>query len=124
MQKPRPINLNLFTIRFPVTAIASILHRVSGVILFFFIIFLLYALELSLKSADAFTSLRQTLSMPGARFFVWVFLSSLVFHLFVGLRHLCMDMGYGEGKNSGRFSAYLVLILSIIVIVALGIRLW
>lgn len=124
MQKKRPVNLNLFTIRFPVTAISSILHRASGVVLFLFIVFLLYALQFSLKSEQSFNALHATLSSFWPRFFVWIFLSSLVFHVIAGIRHFLMDMGYGEGKASGKFSAYLVLILSVVAIVALGVRLW
>lgn len=124
MQKKRPVNLNLFTIRFPVTAIASILHRASGVLLFIFILFMLYALSGSLQSADTFAKLQTCLSTPEMRFLSWVFLSSLVFHIFAGIRHLLMDLGYAEEKASGAYGAYLVIIFSIIVIFALGIRLW
>lgn len=124
MQKPRPVNLNLFTIRFPITAISSILHRASGVLLFFFIVMLLYVLDLSLKSADSFAALQASLGSVWARFLVWSFLSSLSFHVIAGVRHLLMDLGYGEEKVSGRFGAYLVIILSAIVIVLLGVHLW
>ncbi|MCD6047477.1 MAG: succinate dehydrogenase [Gammaproteobacteria bacterium] len=124
MQKKRPVNLNLFTIRFPITAISSILHRISGVILFFSIVFLLYVLQQSLASADSFAAIQTTLSQPVARFFTWVVLSAVAFHAIAGVRHLFMDMGYGEGKDSGRLGAYLVIIFSILVIVALGVRLW
>ena len=124
MQKKRPVNLNLFTIRFPITAISSILHRASGVILFLFIITLLWALNLSLKSQENFTALQATLTQGGWRFLIWIFLSSLAFHVIAGIRHLLMDIGWGEGKASGRLSAYLVMIFSVIVVVALGVRLW
>lgn len=124
MQKQRPVNLNLFTIRFPITAISSILHRASGVILFFFIAFLLYALQESLISSNSFSMIQSHLSGFFARFCVWVFLSALAFHAIAGVRHLLMDMGYGEGKDSGRFGAYLVIILSVFLVIALGVRLW
>ena len=124
MQKPRPVNLNLFTIRFPVTAISSILHRASGVILFFGILFFLYVLQRSLASAESFAALQACLTGPWARFFTWVVLSALVFHIIAGIRHLSMDVGYGEEKTSGRVGAYLVIVLSVMVILALGVRLW
>ena len=124
MQKPRPVNLNLLTIRFPVTAVISILHRLSGVILFCFIVFLLWALNLSLHSADDFARVHHCFSTPIARFIIWVFLSSLALHLFAGIRHFVMDFGFGEEKNSGRYGAYFVIILSAIATIALGVYLW
>lgn len=125
MRKTRPVNLNLFTIRFPATAISSILHRLSGVILFLFIAMMLWALSASLTSPTSFDQLHQTFTNSFTlRFFVWVCLSSLLYHFIAGVRHLIMDLGYGETIRGGRFSAYLVILLSIIFIIALGIRLW
>src|SRR3989338_7417056 len=124
MQKPRPVNLNLFTIRFPVTAVISILHRLSGVLMFLFIGLLLYALNQSLKSPDSFAQLQTALNYPLSRFIIWIFLSSLLLHIFAFLRHIVMDFGFAEEKTSGRIGAYLVIILSMIVILALGVRLW
>lgn len=54
VKKQRPINLQLQTIHFPVTAIASILHRVSGVITFVAVGILLWLLGLSLSSLEGF----------------------------------------------------------------------
>ena len=124
MQKPRPVNLNLLTIRFPVTAISSILHRISGVILLVFIFFIIGALNLSLKSAESFTLVKATLSCPLYKFLFWVFLSSLFFHFLAGIRHLIMDIGFAEGKQSGRIGAYLIITLSVIFMILLGISLW
>ena len=53
-KKQRPVNLDLRTIRFPVTAIASILHRVSGVITFVAVGILLWLLGVSLSSPEGF----------------------------------------------------------------------
>jgi len=124
MQKKRPVNLNLFTIRFPATAIVSILHRCSGVILFGLIAFLLYALSLSLQSSEQFAEVQSLCHEPWIRFFVWVFLSSFVLHLLAGLRHFVMDFGFAEEKASGRYGAYIVMIVSAVVIAGLGVYLW
>lgn len=124
MQKKRPVNLNLFTIRFPATAISSILHRISGVILFVFILTLLDLLKDSLAGADSFAQLQAWLSTPIMRFVAWVFLSALAFHIVAGVRHLIMDLGYAEEKKSGMLGAYLVMFFSAIIILALGIQLW
>jgi len=124
MQKKRPVHLNLLTIRFPATAVISILHRASGVVLFGFIVFLLYTLDLSLKSPEEFAQVQAYGHVPLLRFFIWVFLSSFVLHLLAGLRHFVMDWGFAEEKNSGRIGAYFVMALSAVAIVALGVYLW
>ena len=124
MRKNRPINLNLFAIRFPVTAIISILHRISGVILFLFIVLLLYALELSLQSPASFSSLQQFFQNGFIKFLIWGFLSSLIFHVFAGIRHLIMDLGWGEEKHVAKISSWLVILLVLITSIGLGIRIW
>lgn len=124
MQKKRPVNLNLLTIRFPATAVISILHRASGVILFGFIVLLLYVLQLTLQSSEQFTQVQSFWHESFVRFFVWIFLSSFILHLLAGLRHFVMDFGFAEEKSSGRLGAYIVMISSAIIIVALGVYLW
>jgi succinate dehydrogenase / fumarate reductase, cytochrome b subunit len=124
MKKKRPVNLNLFTIRFPATAIVSILHRASGVVLFGFIVFLLYALQLTLQSPEQFSWVHTFFAHLWVRFFVWVFLSAFILHLLAGLRHLVMDFGFAEEKASGRYGAYLVMILAVAVMLVLGVYLW
>ena len=93
MNKQRPVNLNLFTIKFPIPAIVSILHRISGVIVFLLIPLLLWMLHASLASVEQFDALRDTLDSPLIRFTLWVGLSALLFHLVAGIRHLFMDAG-------------------------------
>lgn len=121
---PRPVNLNLMTIRFPVTAIISILHRVSGVVLFLLIPGLLYALQMSLASPESFAKLADCLRLPAMKFAVFLTMLSLLYHLVAGIRHLFMDFGFGETLASGRASAYLVLIIVAILGVLVGIKLW
>ncbi len=124
MKEKRPVYLNLLQIKFPCPAIVSILHRISGVILFLLLPLLLCLLSQSLRSADTFNGLHETFSHPLLRFFVWVVLSSLLYHLIAGIRHLLMDAGIGESLEGGRWGSYIVLALSIISILLLGIWLW
>ncbi|MFN3234034.1 MAG: succinate dehydrogenase, cytochrome b556 subunit [Gammaproteobacteria bacterium] len=124
MHKNRPVNLNLLTIRFPVMAIISILHRISGIILFLLLPLVLCGFEYSLSSQEAFTHLQAITSSFWVRFFIWVILSSLIYHVIAGIRHLFMDAGIGESKCAGRYTAYFVLVLSVIVILFLGIGLF
>jgi succinate dehydrogenase / fumarate reductase cytochrome b subunit len=122
--KKKPKNLNLFTLRLPLPAIVSILHRFSGVILFFFAPFFLWGLQLSLASAESFNYLHSILTCPGCKFLLWGSLSALIYHLIAGIRHLFMDIGIGEELNSGRLSAKWAMGVSIVFIVLTGFWLW
>jgi succinate dehydrogenase / fumarate reductase cytochrome b subunit len=124
VKNPRPKNLNLFTIRFPIPAIASILHRISGFILFLFIPFILWGLHLSLASQESFDNLRQVFTSPGIKFVIWVSLSAFIYHFIAGIRHLLMDINIGEELKSGKFSASLTIALSAILIILTGVWLW
>ena len=124
MSKQRPKNLNLFTIRFPLPAIISILHRISGVILFLLVPFMLWGLSLSLSSSQDFDDLHLFLSSPFMKLLIWGGLSAFIYHFMAGIRHLLMDMHVGEALESGRLSAKLTLASSIILIILAGIWVW
>jgi succinate dehydrogenase / fumarate reductase cytochrome b subunit len=120
----RPINLDLMTIKFPLAAIVSILHRLSGVLLGFLIPVFLGLLQYSLSSAEHFETLRQYWAFLPLKLVVLALLAALVYHLIAGLRHLLMDMGYGDSLAGGRLGARLVFGLSAVLIIMMGIRLW
>lgn len=124
VKKQRPVNLNLFTIKFPIPAIASILHRISGIILFLLIPLLLWMLQASLASEKQFLELKNSLDSFGFKFILWVFLAALFYHLFAGIRHLLMDTGVGESLQAARFSAWCVMVLTVMVVILTGIWLW
>lgn len=124
MHDSRPKNLNLFTIRFPIPAIASILHRVSGVILFLAIPLILCALKSSLMSEQDFNDIHQALDGPIPKFILWALLSSFIFHFVAGIRHLLMDINIGVELKSGRLGAIAVFAIAILLIVLTGIWLW
>lgn len=91
MNSQRPVNLDLRTIKLPVTAYTSILHRISGVILFLGLVVLLYGLDMSLASEESFEELKACLASPLAKLVIWGLLSALLYHLVAGIRHLFMD---------------------------------
>lgn len=124
MKNQRPKNLNLFTIRFPIPAIVSILHRISGVILFLLIPIVLWGLYLSLSSQQNFDDLHQFLLTPGMKFFLWCSLSAFLYHLVAGIRHLLMDIGIGEELRSGKISAILTIVIAALLIILTGVWLW
>lgn len=124
MKEQRPVFLDLTKIKFPPPAIVSILHRVSGVLIFLLTPLLLWLLGTSLVSEAQFHHLEEVLVHPWLRFFLWVVISATIFHLIAGIRHLIMDIGYGESLTAGRVTAYIVLILSAVLIILAGIWLW
>jgi succinate dehydrogenase / fumarate reductase cytochrome b subunit len=113
----RPVNLDIGTIKLPITSYVSILHRVSGVILFFAVAIFLWMLESSLASEQSFNDLAATLNNPVCQFIIWGSLAALAYHAVAGIRHLIMDMGFGEDSfESGRNSAWAAVVLAIVVI--------
>jgi succinate dehydrogenase / fumarate reductase cytochrome b subunit len=123
LKSKRPVNLPLsqvisVNLKSPV-AIASILHRISGVVLFLLIPALLYVLQRSLASAQEFDVVHNEIfGNICVRLIVWVFLAGLIYHLFAGIKHLLADVGVAEELQSGRNASWIMLALSGIGIVA------
>ncbi|MCL5497279.1 succinate dehydrogenase cytochrome b556 subunit [Phytobacter ursingii] len=125
VKKQRPVNLDLTTIRFPVTAIASILHRVSGVITFVAVGILLWLLGLSLSSEEGFQSASAIMSGFFVKFILWGILTALAYHAVGGIRHMLMDFGWLEetfeaGKRSANVSFAITVVLSLLA----GVLVW
>lgn len=102
--------LNLAQIRFPIGAIASIAHRVSGVLMFIALPVLAALLDASLRSEAGFASVRGLLSSPLALVVSGVLAWALVHHVLAGIRHLLMDVGIGGELERARASARFVLL--------------
>lgn len=123
MNRVRPVNLNLFTIRFPLPAIVSILHRVSGVFLFLSIPIILWALDYSLTQ-DGFDAMHDWRGNILTKLIIWAMLAAFLYHFVAGIRHLLSDIGMGSSLRSGRLTAVLALVISIVFILLAGIWLW
>ena len=124
MNDKRPVNLDLSTIKFPVTAIASITHRVTGVAIFLALPILLWMLDRSLASPESFADLKELMTSPLVKLVVWAILAVLLYHLVAGIRHLVMDAGVGERLEGGRRGAKLVFIISVVLILLVGGWIW
>lgn len=120
----RPVNLDLRTIKLPVTAYTSILHRISGVILFLGIAALLLALDVSLSSEEGFETVKGYLTSPLVKLVTWALLSALLYHLVAGVRHLIMDMGVGETLQGGKLGSQIVIAVSAVLILLAGVWIW
>lgn len=124
MKKQRPVNLNLSTIKMHTAAKASILHRISGVIMVFAIGILLWTLSLSLSSAEGFAQVQSLLDGVLAKLVLIGIVSALIYHLLGGIRHILMDLGHFEELGSGNASAKLIIALWIVLTVLVGAKLW
>lgn len=124
LSSERPVNLDLTTFRFPITAIASILHRVAGVILFFGSFILMALLGMSLENEAGFADTLALLENGFVSFIVWGVLAALAYHFVAGVKHLFMDMGYGETLESGRLFAKVSIAVASSLIVSAAVWVW
>ncbi|HWV15244.1 MAG TPA: succinate dehydrogenase, cytochrome b556 subunit [Cellvibrio sp.] len=124
MNKKRPVNLDFATIKLPITAIVSILHRVSGIFLFAGMAVLLWLLDSSLDSQESFAAVREISSNLVFKLVLWAVLAGLAYHTVMGIRHLIMDFGVGESLKGGQLGAKIALVLAIILIALAGVWLW
>lgn len=121
VKSKRPVNLSLgmvleVNMKSPV-AMASILHRISGIIVFLLIPVLLYILQGSLASQESFDAIKESVfgGLIG-RFVVFVALAGLIYHFFAGIKHLVMDFGVAEELQSGRTAATAVIAIAAVFI--------
>jgi succinate dehydrogenase / fumarate reductase cytochrome b subunit len=121
----RPVYLNLLAIRQPIPAVVSILHRVSGALLFLVgIPLVLTGVQASLASAERFAAFEAAWSSPIAKLVLLALVWAYLHHLLAGLRHLVLDAHIGLELRRARLSAALTLVLALIVTLAIGMRLW
>jgi len=119
----RPKNLNLFTIHFPIPAIVSILHRVTGAFLFLMIPVVMYAWQLSL-TYNGFDRLRFWMHAIHFKLLIWLLFIPFIFHLVAGVRHLLSDIHFGDSLKLGRLMAQLTFVVTALLVIIVGIWLW
>jgi len=120
----RPINLDISTMKLPITAYASISHRVSGVLLFASSLLMVWALDASLESEESFDQLAVLLSGSLVKVILWAVLVVLTYHALAGIRHLIMDMGFGEDFEGGALGARILFSVAALAAVIWGVVLW
>lgn len=117
-----PTFLNLFQIRFPVGAIASIAHRVCGVLLLVALPLLARTLEQSLRSAADYEALLGAVRSPWIAVALVVIVWAAAHHVLAGVRHLLMDIGVGSRLVRARASAWAVLVAAVVLAAACAFR--
>ena len=124
MKDNRPVFLNLFQIKMPITAVVSFMHRVSGVVIFLAIPWLLCLLQWSLASEAGFNSWHVWMGHIWFPVCMWLVLVAFGHHLFAGVRHIVMDIGFGETFQAAVISSYLVLLADIFWMIWMGVWIW
>ncbi|EEB79722.1 succinate dehydrogenase, cytochrome b556 subunit [marine gamma proteobacterium HTCC2148] len=120
----RPVNLDIGTMRLPITAWASITHRATGVILFVGMGILLWLLDTSLAGPDGFAFVQESLGGFVAKFVIWGLVTALIYHSLAGVKHLIMDFGVGETMEGGILGARIVIALSVVLSLLTVIWIW
>ncbi|MBN3786922.1 succinate dehydrogenase, cytochrome b556 subunit [Burkholderia sp. Ac-20353] len=131
VRKPRPEYRNIgfgditMKYRMPLAAILSILHRVSGALLFLFLPFLLYLFDQSLTSELSFEGFKQFLSNIIVKLIVLALSWAFFHHFCAGIRHLLMDVNHDAvTKESGKKTAAVVFVISIALTIAMALKLF
>jgi succinate dehydrogenase / fumarate reductase cytochrome b subunit len=106
--KPAPKFLNLLRIKLPVGGVASIAHRISGVLMFISIPLLAWLFALSLQNEQGYQAALAYLRSLPLRLLSVVLVWSLSHHLLAGLRHLLLDIDIGVDRKQAHLTAWLV----------------
>ncbi len=120
----RPKNLNLLTIRLPINAIVSIMHRMSGMALFMVLPLLLFALNASMQSQQSYVELSLMLKHWLLKLLLIALSWAFFHHFYAGLRHLAMDVHWMTSLQKARLSSRLVLGLVALSVTAFAVKIW
>ncbi len=113
-----PISPHLQIYRLPLTSLLSIAHRITGVILAFGCVLLVWVLATAAESAAAYQALVPHLGSWYGQIFLLGFIFSLYLHFCNGVRHLFWDVGYGFELETVDITAKLAIALAIILTIA------
>jgi len=127
-RKPRPTSLSLsallFEIRLPLPGWVSILHRVSGLLLFLAVVWLLFMLDRSLASETGFASVRRYMGLPLVKLSLLALIWAYCHHFCAGIRFLFLDLDKGVDKATARLTSIAVFVVSLALTAWLGLKLW
>ncbi len=124
MDNSRPKHLALHLIKQPVPAIVSILHRISGLLMFFALPLLLWMLQESLRSPETWSQLHGVLTHPLIRLLLLILLWAFLHHFCAGLRFLAVDLHYVRSREQARLTGKMVLVASLVLTALIGEKLW
>jgi succinate dehydrogenase / fumarate reductase cytochrome b subunit len=110
--------------RLPLAGLISILHRISGALLFLLLPLVLYLLELSLTSENTFAYLRGFASQWFVKLIILALSWAYLHHFCAGIRHLAMDSHMGMEKQSSRQTSVVVLAISLTLTALVALKLF
>lgn len=120
LKKKRPLWYNLSLLNLPLPGVVSILHRISGLLLFLFTAWLLYLLDASLTSPERYDATKALLAHPLAKLVLLGLLWAFLHHLCAGVRYLFLDIHKGVDLPTARLTSGLVLGVSLALTGVLG----
>jgi succinate dehydrogenase / fumarate reductase cytochrome b subunit len=123
MTTERPVFLDLRRIKLPISAVVSILHRVSGVLMVLSTPLLTALFAQALSSPGGFTATARLLGHPAVGPVLLVLLWALLHHLLAGLRYLLIDLGLGVDLPVARASAWTAVSAALVVAILAGVLL-
>ncbi len=110
---PRPMSPHLQVYKLPLTAKLSILHRITGAVLFTGLILMILVLLSAANGADSWQNMHAFLSSIFGKFVLFGFTFSLYYHLCNGIRHLFWDIGKGLDLVDANKSGIAVIAISV-----------
>lgn len=123
--RPKYLSLQalLFEIRLPLPGWISILHRVSGLMLFLATVWVLYLLDRSLASAAGFDAVQHYVALPMVKISLLILVWAVSHHLCAGIRFLFLDLDRGVDRETARLTSWIVLAASLGLTALFGARL-
>lgn len=121
----RPKHLNLFKIKQPLPAVVSIIHRITGVLLFsqeylcYFVFF-----QNFLGSVESFENLQESFQNPLIKLILLLPIWFFFHHLCAGIRYLALDLHIGIELPQARAGAYLAFAMGVLLTILTGWLLW
>jgi succinate dehydrogenase / fumarate reductase cytochrome b subunit len=124
--RPKYLNLQalLFEIRLPLPGWVSILHRISGALLFVALVWLLWMLDRSLSSEAAFEKIKHYCGLWPVKLSLLVLIWAYCHHFCAGIRYLFLDLDKGVDLATARLTSWIVLASSLALTALLGWNLW
>jgi len=124
--RPKYLSLQalLFEIRLPLPGWVSILHRISGALLFLAALWLLWLLDRSLASESGFEAVKRYSGLPLVKISMLVLIWAYCHHFCAGIRFLFLDLDKGVDIVTARLTSVIVIVAGLALTVLLGAKLW
>jgi len=121
--RPKYVDVNL--LHLPIPGLVSIFHRVTGVVMFLFLIpAMLFVLQYTVGSEDGFNQWKSYFSHPLVKIVFLGFVWAYMHHFFAGIRYLLLDVHIGVDLAPARLSAKIVLGAGLVATILIGARIW